>query len=203
MQVALKGVDKDGIMLPLHGLSTNDLERMADEEFWNYARVYADTVPRISSQERNYQDQHLECELSRGNCLIPLKAIVEVLPSPQQHTHLPLTPTWMPGLVTWRGEVIPLIDLDMYLCGVSSSHPGGMLLIANYSDITVGLLVPRIGLTTTVQFEQVHLSIGPTVFYTPIRAGVIRGVYAEEPVLDVPALLSDVVQQIGMATYYG
>jgi len=188
-------------MLPSHGLSTNDLEKMADEEFWNYARAYADTVPQISSQESNYQDQHLECELSHGNCLIPLKAIVEVLPSPQQNTHLPLAPTWMCGLIAWRGETIPMIDLDMYLCGVSSSRLSGMLLIAKHSDITVGLLVPGIGLTTTVQFEQVHPSIGPTVFYTPIRAGVIRGVYAEEPVLDVSALLPDVVRQIGMTAY--
>jgi chemotaxis signal transduction protein len=198
----LEDVDRDRAMLPLHGLSTNDLEQMADEEFWNYARVHADAVPRISSQERNYQDQHLECELSRGNCLIPLKAIVEVLPSSQQYTHLPLIPTWMRGIVAWRGEAIPLIDLDMYLCGVHSSNLNGMLLIANYMDITVGLLVPGIGLTTTVQFEQVDPPIGPTVFYTPIRAGVIRGVYAEEPVLDVSALLPDVVQQI-RAAYYG
>jgi chemotaxis signal transduction protein len=190
-------------MLPLHGLSTNDLEQMADEEFWNYARAHADAVPRISSQESNYQDQHLECELSRGNCLIPLKAIVEVLPSSQQYTHLPLIPTWMRGLVAWRGEAIPLIDLDMYLFGVSSSRLSGMLLIANYSNMTVGLLVPGIGLTTTVQFEQVHPSTGPTVFYTPIRAGVMKGVYAEEPVLDVSALLPDVVQQIGMSAHHG
>ena len=179
----LKGAERNRTMLPLHGLPANDLERMADEDFWNYARARADTVPRISSQERNYQDQHLECELSRGNCLIPLKAIVEVLPSSQQYTRLPLIPTWMRGLVAWRGEAIPLIDLDMYLFGVSSSRLSGMLLIANYMHITVGLLVPGIGLTTTVQFEQVDPPIGPTVFYTPIRAGVIRGVYAEEPVL--------------------
>jgi chemotaxis signal transduction protein len=191
-------------MLPLHGLSTNDLEKMADEEFWNYARVHADTVPQISSQERNYQDRHLECELSYGNCLIPLKVIVEVLPSPQQYAHLPLAPTWIRGLIIWRGEARPLIDLDMYLCGVSSSRQSGMVLIANYNDITVGLLVPGIGLTTTtVQFEQVYPSTGPTVFYTPLRAGVMKGVYAEEPVLDVSALLPDVVQQIRMTALYG
>jgi chemotaxis signal transduction protein len=203
MQSELKGVDQDRTMLPLQGLSTNDLERMADEEFWNYARVRADTVPQISSEDSNYQDQHLECELSDGNCLISLKAIVEVLPSYQQYMYLPLTPTWMCGLFAWRGQTIPLIDLDMYLNGVSSSRSGGMIVIANYSDITVGLLVPGVGLTTTIQFEQVNPSIGPNVFYTPIRAGVIRGVYAEEPVLDVSALLPDVVQQIGMAAYYG
>lgn len=190
-------------MLPLHGLSTNNLEQMADEEFWNCARAQADIVPQISSQERNYQNQHLECELSQGNCLIPLKAIVEVMPPPHRYTQLPLIPSWMRGLVAWRGEAIPLIDLDMYLCGVSALRLDGMLLVANYTDITVGLLVPSIGLTTTVQFEQVDPSTGPTVFYTPIRAGVIRGVYAEEPVLDVSALLPDVVQQIGMAAYYG
>jgi len=200
---ALEGVDRYRTMVPQHGLSTNDLEHMADEEFWNYARVQADIVPQISPQERNYQVQHLECELSRGNCLIPLRAIVEVLPSPHQYTRLPLIPKWMRGLVAWRGEAIPLLDLDMYLCGVSASRLAGMLLVANYMDITVGLLVPGIGLTTTVQFEQVNPSIGTTVSYTPIRAGVIQGVYAEKPVLDVSALLPDVIQQIGMAAYYG
>ena len=196
-------MDRDRTMLPLDDLSTNDIERMADEDFWNYARTRAGIAPRISSQESNYQDHYLECELSCGNCLIPLNAIVEVLPSSRQYTHLPLIPTWMSGLFAWRGISIPLIDLDMYLCGVSFSRPGGMFLIANYSDKTVGLLVPAIGLTTTVQFEQVNPSIEPSVFYMPIRAGVIRGIYAEEPVLDVAALLSDIVQQIGMGTHYG
>ncbi len=176
---------------------------MADEQFWNYARTRADIAPRISSQESNYQDQHLECELNCGKCLIPLKAIVEVLPSPQQCTHLPLIPTWMPGIFAWRGETIPLIDLDMYLCGESFTRTGGMLVIASYEDITVGLQVPGIGLTTTVPFEQVNPSTGANVFYMPIRAGVIRGVYAEEPVLDVSALLPDVVQQIRMGVYHG
>ena len=189
-------------MLPLDDLSTNDIERMADEDFWNYARVRADIAPGISSQESNYQDHYLECELSYGNCLIPLNAIVEVLPSSRQYTHLPLVPIWVLGLFAWRGEIIPLIDLDMYLYGESTSRDG-MYVIANNNDITVGLLVPGVGLTTTVQFEQIQPSVGPTVFYTPIRAGVIRGVYAEEPVLDVSALLPDMVQQIGMGAYYG
>ena len=200
---ALDGVNKYRTMVPQHGLSTNDLEHMADVEFWNYARVQAGIVQQIAPHERNYQVQHLECELSRGNCLIPLKAIVEVMPSTHQFTRLPLVPTWMRGLVAWRGEVIPLIDLDMYLCGVSASRLAGMLLVANYMDITVGLLVPGIGLTTTVQFEQLNPSTGTTISYTPIRAGVIQGVYAEKPVLDVSTLLPDVVQQIGMAAYYG
>jgi len=109
----------------------------------------------------------------------------------------------MCGLVAWRGEAIAVIDLDMYLSGVNVSPLDGMLLVINHADLTVGLLVPGVGLTTTVQFEQMNLSTGPSVFYTPMRAGVVRGIYAEEPVLDVSALLPDVVQQIGMAAHYG
>jgi chemotaxis signal transduction protein len=190
-------------MLPLHGLSTYDLERMSDEEFWNYAHKRAGIIPQGSSQERDYQDQHLECELSRGNCFIPLKAIIEVVPPPHRFAQLPVTPSWMRGLVAWRGEAMAVIDLDMYLCGVNASPLDGILLMANHADITVGLLVPGVGLTTTVQFEQMNLSTGPSVFYTPMRAGVVKGIYAEEPVLDVSALLPDVVQQIEMAAHYG
>jgi chemotaxis signal transduction protein len=200
---ALERVDRDRAMLPLHGLSTYDLERMSNQEFWNYAHERAGIVPQLSSQERDYQDQHLECELSRGNCFVPLKAIIEVVPPPHRFAQLPVTPGWMRGLVAWRGEVIAVIDLDMYLCGESASSPGGMLLVATHADITVGLLVPNVGLTATVQFEQMHPLTGPSVFYTPMRAGVVRGVFAEEPVLDVSALLPDVVQQIGMAAHYG
>jgi chemotaxis signal transduction protein len=190
-------------MLPLHGLSTYDLEQMSNEEFWNYARERAGKVHQSSSQESACQDQHLECELSRGNCFIPLKAIIEVVPPPHRFAQLPVTPSWMRGLVAWRGEVISVIDLDMYLCGVSASPPDGMLLVASHAGVTVGLLVPNVGLTTTVQFEQMNLVTGPSVFYMPMRAGVVRGVIAEEPVLDVSALLPDVVQQIGMAAHYG
>jgi chemotaxis signal transduction protein len=183
-------------MLPLNGLSTFELEQMSDEEFWDYARKQADASSRFSSQEKNYQDQYLECELSRGNCLIPLKTIVEVVPPPHRFTQLPVTPGWMLGLVAWCGEAIPVIDLDMYLCGVNASPLNGMLLVTSHADATVGLLVPGIGLTTTVQFEQMNPSTKPSMFYTPMRAGVVRGVYAEEPVLDILALLPDVVQQI-------
>jgi chemotaxis signal transduction protein len=190
-------------MLPLHGLSTNDLERMADDEFWNYARMYASSVPPISPDKSNHLDQHLECKLNRGTCLIPLKDVIEVLPSPQQYTHLPLVPAWLRGLCAWRGEAIPVVELDTYLNGVSTPHSHGMLVIASYNELIVGLLVPDIGRTTPVQFEQVHSFPGPTIFYTPIRAGAIKGVYAEEPVLDVSALLPDVVQQIGMSTLDG
>ncbi len=190
-------------MLPQNGLSAHDLEQMSDEEFWTYARKRASVGPQISSHEGDYQDHYLECELSRGKCLIPLKVVAEVVPPPHRFVKLPMTPGWMCGIVAWRHETIAVIDLDMYLYGTDTSHFDGMMLVASYADLTVGLLVPAIGLTTTVQFEQMIPSTGPSMFYTPMRAGMLSGEHAEAPVLDVFALLPDVVQQIGMAAHYG
>jgi len=190
-------------MFPLDGSAAHDLEQMSDDEFWNYARERASIVSRVPFRQEDYQDQYLDCELSRGSCLIPLKTIVEIVSPPHRFAQLPFSPGWMRGVLAWRGETIAVIDLDMYLYGTDASPLDGILLVISYTDLTVGLLVPGVGLTTTVQFDQVIPSTGPSMFYTPMRAGVVRGVHAETPVLDVSALLPDIVQQIGMAAHYG
>ncbi len=116
-------------MLPLDGLSTYSLEQMSDEEFWNYARQRASVASRISFPEQDDQDQYLECKLSSGYCLLPLRAIIEVVPPPHRFARLPSTPGWM-------------------------CSPDAMLLVASHAELTIGLLVPGVGQTTTVQLEQ-------------------------------------------------
>ena len=141
-------------MLPLDGLSTYSLEQMSDEEFWNYARQRASVASRISFPEQDDQDQYLECKLSSGYCLLPLRAIIEVVPPPHRFARLPSTPGWMCGIAAWHGETIAVIDLDLYLSGTGNSSPDAMLLVASHAELTIGLLVPGVGQTTTVQLEQ-------------------------------------------------
>ena len=141
-------------MLPLDGLSTYSLEQMSDEEFWNYARQRASVASRISFPEQEDQDQYLECKLSSGYCLLPLRAIIEVVPPPHRFARLPSTPGWMCGIAAWHGETIAVIDLDLYLSGTGNSSPDAMLLVASHAELTIGLLVPGVGQTTTIQLEQ-------------------------------------------------
>jgi chemotaxis signal transduction protein len=172
-------------MLPLDGLSTYSLEQMSDEEFWNYARQRASVASRISFPEQDDQDQYLECKLSSGYCLLPLRAIIEVVPPPHRFARLPSTPGWMCGIAAWHGETIAVIDLDLYLSGTGNSSPDAMLLVASHAELTIGLLVPGIGQTTTVQLEQ--------MMPATTQEGVVRGIYNGRTVLDAPALLSGVV----------
>jgi chemotaxis signal transduction protein len=189
-------------MLPLDGLSTYSLEQMSDEEFWNYARQRASVASRISFPEQDDQDQYLECKLSSGYCLLPLRAIIEVVPPPHRFARLPSTPGWMCGIAAWHGETIAVIDLDLYLSGTGNSSPDAMLLVASHAELTIGLLVPGVGQTTTVQLEQMMpattLECEPATYFASAgskgspQEDVVRGIYDGRTVLDAPALLSDV-----------
>ena len=159
-------------------LPAEALEQLSDDEFWNYARELASLAPVDTD---TYPEAYLRCALSSGDYLIPLTALHEVmLPSQDTHkghlyTFLPSMPVWMVGVFAWRGETIAVIDLDAYFSTIVSG-PGNdtgaesTLLIADCSGLAIGLLVPVVGLTTETA--------------------------SGAPVLDVPEILVDVVQQI-------
>jgi chemotaxis signal transduction protein len=185
--------------------TVSKLEELSDEEFWNYARELAG----ITYQAPQHQE-YLECELASGPCLIPLAELDEVVLPPHRLTLLPATPDWMRGIIAWRGETIAVIDLDAYLSGSSDMlitcppdrvlSSEGTILVTDVGDVPVGLLVPKVGETKPIS------STTPTqafAWYMPGRAKDIKDVYAETRVLDLDALLTHVVQQIGMPSHNG
>jgi chemotaxis signal transduction protein len=117
------------------------------------------------------------------------------VPPPHRFARLPSTPGWMCGIAAWHGETIAGIDLDLYLSGTGNSSPDAMLLVASHAELTIGLLIPGVGQTTTVQLEQ--------MMPVTTQEDVMRGIYDGRTVLDAPALLSGVVQQIERAAHNG
>jgi hypothetical protein len=118
----------------------------------------------------------------------------------------------MPGVVAWRGETIAVIDLDAYLSGYPLDLlDEGTLLVAKYAGLPVGLLVPAIGQTTLLQSgEEIPLT-GDSMsvldqlpsWFLSSRAAFVKGMQGGAPVLDLPLLLADVVQQIETAASNG
>ena len=186
-----------------------DLEQMTDEEFWQFARLEAAKVsPGVPDSDSSGASQYLECELQRGKCYAPLYAIESVIPASSSLARLPFAPRWLPGVMAWRGEIVAVVNLDEYLSGLETPFSGGMLLVARHPQCVIGLRVPGVGLTTSIEFEQLAPAAQepaaeesgrePTV-YTVERAGVITGLYTGCPVRNVEALVRDVTLQIGMA----
>lgn len=190
--------------------SGQNLEQLSDEEFWDYARKLAQQLPAAQPEE------WVMCRLSRGECLIPLTALYEVVRPPHRLALLPAIPEWMPGVVAWRGETIAVIDLDAYLSGYPPDLVDeGTMLVAKYAGLPIGLLVPAIGQTTLLQSEEEILK--STHNSQPATANEekknFRGAPpsprqgtpspAPLPVLDLQLLLADVVQQIETAASNG
>ena len=172
-----------------------NLAQLSDEEFWGYARTLAHQLPAAQPEE------WVTCKLYRGSCLIPLAALYEIVRPPHRLALLPAIPEWMPGVIAWRGETIAVIDLDEYLSGYDADLPGeGILLVANYDGLPIGLFVPSIGQITPLQSEEARQL--PS-WYLSSRAAFVKDMQGETPVLDLALLLADVVQQIETAPSYG
>ena len=189
-------------LVPLPELNIQDLEQMNDEEFWKYARQRAHNLPEPPSHA-----EYLECKLSGNACLVALRDLAEVLPPPHRFARLPGMPAWMAGIMAWRGETIAVVNLDLYLLPTRdddlSRVTDGTLLILHSAGRTLGLLVPALGFTSAIEFEQVLSPSGSASFALAEDTKVVEGIYKNVPVLNIPALLAGLVQEIGMATSHG
>lgn len=177
------------------GYSAQSLERMSDEEFWRVARSEAQRTPAVPPDEHARAGQYLECVLPRGSYLLPLAAIEEIIPPPSRPTQLPAMPLWMPGVTSWRGEILAVVHLNAYLNEDERDAPApasnGLLLLARHSDLLIGLYITALGRTLTIERDS--------ILPLPNALGVpeaLIGVAGELPVLDIDALLADVVQRI-------
>jgi chemotaxis signal transduction protein len=179
------------------------LEQMTDEEFWQHAHIEAAKAATIlSPSDSAALPQYLECGLQRGTCFVPLHAIEAVIPAFSLLARLPFAPRWLHGVQAWRGEIVAVVSLDNYLSNTDPPGNGGMVLIARHPECIIGLRVPEVGSTTTIEFEQLAPLVTPSTLYTPARVDVIKGLYGGYPVLDIARLLSDMTLQIEMAAHH-
>lgn len=114
-----------------------------------------------------------------GDACVALPALnVQDLVSTNAIILIPETPTCVPGVLQWRGRVIPVIDLGLQL-GLAAARPsaGSCIVIVTAElptgiQTTMGLLVDGVLAVTRVEPED--LLDGPT-FGPSIQAECVRG----------------------------
>jgi chemotaxis signal transduction protein len=196
------------------------LAQLSDREFWQLACEQATRTGKSGCHE-----EYIECTLdsSGHRCWLPLETLSQAVPPPHRLALLPAMPPWMAGLVAWRGETLAAIDLASYLANsaepvsYSAQLAQGMLVILSdtgresHFSPSLALIVPALGAAVAIAPEQVQVSNlqeGGDIalasgWLAATRAAVIRGSYNDAPVLDVPALLADIVEQTGIAALDG
>lgn len=77
--------------------------------------------------------------------LIPLDHSREVFPLPAQITPVPKSQRWIFGVANLRGDLLPIIDLQLYLQGRSAKvDKRSRVMVINHPDIYSGLLVDEV-----------------------------------------------------------
>ena len=191
--------------LPFVSLSRSQaqvFEQLNDEEFWQYAREAA--TSSLSSPDQ--PDEYLICTLGTKHCMLPLTTVREVAPSSHQRTILPGVSYWMPGLTTWRGEIIAEIDLEAYLwsgvkheekstSGYRKRQPD-LLLVVQSQGVILGLAVTAVNSVVRLDVEHiVPFELAPD-WCLDLQPETIRGILDDVLILNIPAIFDGIVEQI-------
>ncbi len=179
------------------------LEQLNDQEFWRYAAEIANPASTIQDQAEEY----LVCDPGARSAIFPLVLLGEIISPPHQLTLLPAVPSWMFGVVEWRGETTAVVDLRAYLWNDTGSidsrtdrsptnQHANLLLVVRFRDLVLGLMV--VAVSTTIKFDEGHMvpfELAPD-WCSTLRPGVVRGILDDALVLDIPFIFNDIVQQI-------
>ena len=191
------------------------LDNMSNDDFWDHAKALAaqssrpmqmlaplDTLPKTTLT-------CVTCFLREGgSCVLPFAVIREILPISQHITRLPDVPPWVIGVLSWRGETMPAIDLCAYIAQKELPHPRERItLITKHEETWLALCVLSINVTPAiVDIEQV-VSFSPSLLANDEDIPPLRGIVglwemeesidSKKPlVLDIPLVFKDIMQRI-------
>jgi purine-binding chemotaxis protein CheW len=91
---------------------------------------------------------------------IDITRVVEILNSQKVHT-LPELPDFLSGVITVRGEVVPLLDLRKRF-GIQSSETKELIILVRYDSEKIGLLVDEI--KEILSFTAEEIAAPPAIF---------------------------------------
>jgi len=112
------------------------------QEYEVHARQFAATLPREEIEQFVWTGVGFKCH---GQKLIArLDAISEVVSLPAI-THLPWVANWVRGMIHVRGDIMPIMDLSLFLGGQPARIKSDTrLIVVHQAGIKTGLLVESI-----------------------------------------------------------
>jgi len=91
---------------------------------------------------------------------IEIKKVVEILKSQKTYA-LPELPEFLSGIITVRGEVIPLLDLRRRF-GIRSAVKNERIMIVRYDNEKIGLVVDEVKEITSL--DTADITLPPSIF---------------------------------------
>jgi purine-binding chemotaxis protein CheW len=120
---------------------------------------------------------------------IEINRVIEILHTQKVHT-LPELPSFLSGVITVRGEVIPLLDLRKRF-GISSPDERELTIIVRYDSEKIGLIVDTVEEIITLRSGEI---IDPPTIFKGLKKKYLTGIGKKDDriiiVLNLDFLLS-------------
>lgn len=118
-----------------------------------------DYIQGISRQDKSVEQdtvQWLTFELGHEEYALALDVILELI-KPREYTDLPKVPSYVIGILSLRGEVVPVIDLGERLkLGRSVAQSHQRIIVCEGREQPIGLLVDRITQVIRIAKESIE-----------------------------------------------
>lgn len=100
--------------------------------------------------------QYLAFHLGNEEYALDIKRISEII-KVREFTDIPRAPEFILGIISLRGVVVPVFDLRRRLnLGVSEMSPTTRIVVCQFEDVSVGLLVDSINQVVNLRDEEVE-----------------------------------------------
>jgi purine-binding chemotaxis protein CheW len=120
----------------------------------------------------------LVLELGDARFGLWLDEVLEVVRTPPI-SRLPLTAAEVPGVVSVRGDLVPVLDLGLRLLDRPAARPGRLVLVREPSSgSVVGLLVDAV--RTLAAAREAELQAPPPAAQARLPTELVRGVVARD-----------------------
>lgn len=105
---------------------------------------YADLLKDQADSEDSTTNQYLAFHLGEEEYALDIKQISEII-KVREFTDIPRAPDFILGIISLRGVVVPVYDLQRRLnLGVSEILPSSRIVVCQQDDVSVGFLVDSI-----------------------------------------------------------
>jgi len=119
---------------------------------------------RVDAMARRW----LAFSLGREDYALDISMIREIL-KPREITEIPRVPEFLLGIISLRGNIIPIFDLKRRLgLGVATIDQDSRIIVCQEGDRLAGLLIDRITQVTSIQEEEIESP--PAIFSGRDRA---------------------------------
>lgn len=139
------------------GPSGLDLLFAATEEFALATDEFsAEGLESLTGAKEKTSRQYLAFHLGNEEYALDIKRISEII-KVREFTDIPRAPEFILGIISLRGVVVPVFDLRRRLnLGVSEMSPTTRIVVCQFEDVSVGLLVDSINQVVNLRDEEVE-----------------------------------------------